>query len=404
VELIRCGVTTFNDMYFFPDVTAKVISDCGLKAAIGIPILPFPSAWASSPDEYLQKGLKVREEYKDHPRVHFVFAPHAPYTVDDPTYLKIKDLAEKEDSRIHIHVHETKSEVEDAVSSSGVRPIERLYKLGVLNHRMLTVHMTQLNDEDIDIVAKSGAHVIRCPESNLKLGSGICPVSKLLSKGVNVCLGTDGPASNDDVSLLGEMRTSSLVDKYRVEDPPVPAYHMLQMGTLNGAKALGLEKRIGSLEVGKDADIVALKLLSQPVYNPINIIVYVETNRIDYVWVDGKLLLDDGKITTLDVPSLVKEAHGWKSKIVEWDEERKKADITKLKSSLTTLLEGINDKLEPTKLEEILRVLGGHKDTLFHWTFFAKRGDLIGATEKEVEEISKEVAAHIATVEGLLKK
>jgi len=405
-ELIRSGVTTVNDMYFFPNVTGKVIDASGIRAALGAIMIQFPTAWAKNVEEYFLKGLDLVKQYKNHPRIHVVFAPHAPYTVDDPTLRRLKELAIEHNCSIHIHLHETAKEIQDEVNASGVRPIERLHRIGLLDDRLISVHMTHLSDDEIKLLAATGTNVVHCPESNLKLGSGICPVSKLLDAGVNVCLGTDGPASNDDLDLLGEMRTSALVDKFKVEDPPVPAWKMLELGTINGARALRLADKIGSLEVGKEADIVAIKLQAYPVYNPVHTLVYVgaNTNPVEYVWVGGQLLMERSELKTMDTAQLRADAELWGNKITEWHKQRRIVDTKAIQTTLSNLEETLGRSINKEELEQSNSTLNSYKDSLFHWRFFATRGELAGdqVTPNELEAISERVNSLSKRIEDAL--
>jgi 5-methylthioadenosine/S-adenosylhomocysteine deaminase len=272
-EMLRGGVTCINDMYFFPDVTAQVAAGIGMRASIGLILLDFPSVWAQGPDEYLDKGAAVHDTWRSHPLIRTMFAPHAPYTVSDGPLERVRVLADELDIPIHMHVHETAFEVEQAASQTGKRPLARLRDLGLLTPNLLAVHMTQLTDDEIRLCAETGVQVAHCPESNLKLASGFCPVARLLEAGVNVALGTDGAASNNDLDLLGEMRTAALVGKAVAGNASaLPAHTALRMATLNGARALGLGDEIGSLEKNKWADLCAIELdtlETQPLYNAI---------------------------------------------------------------------------------------------------------------------------------------
>jgi 5-methylthioadenosine/S-adenosylhomocysteine deaminase len=411
-ELIRSGVTTVNDAYFFPNISGKVFDLSGMRAAIGAVMIQFPSAWAKNVQEYFMKGLEVVKQFQNHPRVHVVFAPHATYTVDDPTFRRLKELAIEHDTSIHLHLHETQKEVDDEIKATGVRPIERLHRIGLLDERLISVHMTQLTDEDIALISKKGVHVVHCPESNLKLGSGICPVSKLLAAGANVCLGTDGPASNDDLDMLGEMRTSALVDKYRIEDPPVPAWKLLEVGTINGARALRLDKKIGSLEIGKEADMIAVKLQAYPVYNPVHTLIYVgsSTNSVEYVWVGGQPLLEESRLKTVNVSELRRDAELWGNKITRWHQERRVVDIKSVQTTLGEIESQLErhasaQQLSKQELEAHNGKLGSLKESLFHWTFFAGRGELVGEhppTSQELGEISNRVQAFSKRIEEAL--
>src|SRR5689334_11311349 len=303
-EFIRGGITCFNDMYMFPDVTARVASSTGLRSAVGLIVLDFPTAWAQ-PGEYIHKGLELHDQLKGEPLVRTVFAPHAPYTVSDGPLKEVRKYATELGIPIHMHVHETAGEVDMAVQSSGKRPWQRLKDLGLVGPDLIAVHMTQLSDAEIADCAQHGVTVAHCPESNLKLASGFCPVDKLLKAGVNVALGTDGAASNNDLDLLGEMRTAALLAKGVSGDArAVAAHEALHMATLAGAKALGLDGEIGSLAKDKAADFIALDLGdagTQPVYNVVSQIVYAGSrHQVTDVYVAGRALLRDRKYQTLD--------------------------------------------------------------------------------------------------------
>jgi 5-methylthioadenosine/S-adenosylhomocysteine deaminase len=319
-EMIKSGTTCFNDMYFFPDESARVAQEAGIRACIGMIMIDFPSAWAQSADEYLQKGLKLHDDFRNHELITTAFAPHAPYTVSDAPLEKIRTLADELDVPIHMHVHETAHEVDESVTRFGVRPLERLAKLEMLTPRLLAVHMTQLLPGEIDVLRERGVNVIHCPESNMKLASGFCPVGQLTGKGVNVALGTDGAASNNDLDMLDELRMAALLAKGVARDATaVPAHTALRMATLNGAKALGLDDQVGSIAQGKQADMVAIDLsaiTSQPVYDPISQIAYsAGRDQVSDVWVHGKRLLKDRRLTTLDEASILDKASRWRDKI-----------------------------------------------------------------------------------------
>ncbi len=319
-EMLRSGTTCFNDMYFFPDATAKVASHCGMRASVGLIFIDFPSAWAGTPDEYLDKGLAVHDAYRDHPLIKTAFAPHAPYSVSDAPLRKIATLAEELDIPINMHVHETADEIAHSLAHYQVRPLQRLRDLGLLSPRLLAVHMTQLTDTEITEFAATGAHVLHCPESNLKLASGFCPVDKLLKAGVNVALGTDGAASNNDLDMFGEMRTAALLAKAVSGDATsVPAATALRMATLNGARALDLDAEIGSLRPGKSADITAVYLSgieTQPLYDPLSQLVYAAgRDHVTDVWVAGQRLLNNRALTTLDETEILRKVQQWRARI-----------------------------------------------------------------------------------------
>lgn len=318
-EMIRGGVTCFNDMYFFPEVTARQVARCGMRAVVGMILIDFPSAWASGPEEYLSKGLALHDELRHNPLVTAAFAPHAPYSVSDEPLLKVRTLSAELDRPIHMHLHETRDEIEQGRQRYGMRPMKRLQQLDLLGPSFIAVHMTQLEDDEIAQFAESGGSVVHCPESNLKLASGFCPVAKLIKAGVNVAIGTDGAASNNDLDLMGEMRTAALLSKAVANDAAaVPAHTALRMATLNGARALGLESDIGSLEVGKYADITAVRLdelETQPLYDPISNVVYAAgRHQVTDVWVGGRQLLKNRELTTLDIEEILQKAAAWREK------------------------------------------------------------------------------------------
>lgn len=321
-EMLRGGITCFNEMYFFPDVAARVASDVGMRANIGLIMFDFPTAWASGPDEYLTKGLEVHDSYRDNPLITSSFAPHAPYTVSDAPLEKLRTYAEEMDMQIHMHVHETADEIRQSLERYRERPLARLFRLGLISPRLQAVHMTQLTDTEITMFAAAGGHVLHCPESNLKLASGFCPVDKLVKAGVNVAIGTDGAASNNDLDMFSEMRSAALLAKAVANDATsVPASMALRMATLNGARALGLDGVTGSLLSGKAADITAVHLAgieSVPVYDPVSQLVYATgRNQVTDVWVAGQHLLNNRVLTQMDEPSILAKAREWGRKIAQ---------------------------------------------------------------------------------------
>lgn len=319
-EMLLCGTTCFADMYFFPDAAARAAREIGIRAQFCCPVLDFPSAWAADADEYISKATQLHDTYRHHPLISVAFGPHAPYTVSDAPLRKIAILAEEMDVTIHMHVHETAQEIQDAQAATGKRPLDRLAALGLVSPRLLCVHATQLTDADIALLNENGASVVHCPESNLKLASGFCPVAKLHKAGVNVALGTDGAASNNDLDILAEMRTAALIGKAVAGDASaVPALQALEMATLNGARALGMDDSIGSLEPGKLADMVAIKMDSfnaMPVYNIVSHLVYnTQCNQVTHVWVGGRLLVEGGQLTTIDTHKLRSNVLVWQALI-----------------------------------------------------------------------------------------
>ncbi len=323
-EMLRGGVTCFNDMYFFPDETARAVEDAGMRAAVGMILIDFPTAWAANAEEYLSKGLALHDHYKGHPLISTVFAPHAPYTVSDGPLERVRILADQLNVPVHMHVHETAHEVQEAREKHGERPLARLEKLGLLTPQLLAVHMTQLSDEEIAACARAGISVVHCPESNLKLASGFCPVQKLMRAGVNVALGTDGAASNNDLDMFSEMRSAALLAKAVAGDASaLPAASALRMATLNGARALGLDEDTGSLRPGKAADIAAVYLgdiETQPLYHPVSQLIYATgREKVTDVWVAGRHLLKERVLTTLDAAELKTKAAAWQQKIRKYD-------------------------------------------------------------------------------------
>ena len=327
-EMILGGTTCFNDMYFFPEETARVASRCGIRANVGMIVIDFPTIWAKDSEEYIHKGLEVHDYYRNSPLIHTCFAPHAPYTVSDAPLEKISTLADELDVPVHIHLHETEFEVNQSIEQHQLRPLQRLEQLGLVSPRLLAVHMTQLSDNEIQRLAEAGCHVAHCPESNLKLASGFSPIAKLVDAGVNVCLGTDGAASNNDLDMLGEMKTAALLAKAVAKNASaISAEQALAMATINGAKALGLDQDIGSLVTGKAADITAINLgalESQPVYHPISHIVYATSrHQVSDVWVNGHQLLNNRTFTQLDEAAIVAKAQQWQEKILKSDSDGK---------------------------------------------------------------------------------
>lgn len=319
-EQLKGGITCFSDMYFFPQVACEVVHKAGVRAQISAPVLDFPVPGARDADEAIRQGLALRDDLKHHPRIKVAFGPHAPYTVSDDKLENILMLAEELDAGIHMHVHETAFEVQQALEKHGERPLARLHRLGLLGPRFQAVHMTQVNDEDLAMLVETNSSVVHCPESNLKLASGFCPVERLWQAGVNVAIGTDGAASNNDLDLLGETRTAALLAKAVAgQATALDAHRALRMTTLNGARALGMEQETGSLELGKSADLTAFDLsglAQQPVYEPVSQLIYASgRDCVRHVWVGGKQLLDDGRLTRLDEERLIAVAGEWGRKI-----------------------------------------------------------------------------------------
>lgn len=320
-EQLKGGITAFSDMYFFPEVASEVVHRTGVRAQITIPVLNFPVPGAHDTDEALRRGLELFADLRHHPRIKMAFGPHAPYTVSDDRLERVRVLAEQLDAGIHMHVHETAFEVQQALEQNGERPLARLARLGLLGPRFQAVHMTQIDDADLSLLVQHNASVIHCPESNLKLASGFCPVERLWQAGVNVAVGTDGAASNNDLDLLGETRTAALLAKAVAGSATaLDAHRALRMATLNGARALGIDEDCGSLQLGKSADLVAFDLsglAQQPVYDPVSQLIYAcGRDCVRHVWVGGKALLEDGRLSRLDEDELRAKARAWGQRIV----------------------------------------------------------------------------------------
>ena len=319
-EMISSGTTCFADMYFFPDQVASAALDANIRVQLASPVLDFPTIWAQDAEEYIYKATQLHDNYRNSELVHTAFGPHAPYTVSDQPLMKISTLAEELDVPIHMHVHETATEVENGVQADGRRPLQRLAELGLLGPRLICVHATQLIDTEIELLAAHGASVAHCPESNLKLASGLCQVAKLLDAGVNVALGTDGCASNNDLDMFSEMRCAALLAKIVAADASaLPAAQALELATINAARALGLDTVIGSLETGKYADITAVildRLNTMPLYNPVSQLVYAaQASQVSHVWCGGKLIFENGELKTMDRGLLKESVITWQQKI-----------------------------------------------------------------------------------------
>lgn len=319
-EMLLAGTTTFSDMYFFPDAAATAATEAGIRCQIVFPILDFPSAWARDADEYISKGLRVRDDMKHHSLLTFGFGPHAPYTVSPESLQKVATYAAELDIPVQIHLHETAGEVLAAVEATGERPLDSLNAIGLLGPKTQCVHMTDLGDQDIALLAATGAHVVHCPQSNMKLASGACPVNRLVDEGVNVALGTDSAASNNDLNLFSEMQSAALLGKLTAANAAaLPAADALYMATMGGARAMGLDDRIGSLEPGKQADVIAVDLSGpecQPLYNPLSQLVYAcNGSQVSHSWVAGEPLLAQGRLTRIDLQGLQQRVAGWQCKI-----------------------------------------------------------------------------------------
>ncbi len=319
-EMLRTGTTTFSDMYFFPEVVAETAHDTGMRAQVCFPLLDHPTVWGSGPDEYFAKGTALIDQWQGDPWIMPAIGPHAPYTVSDEPLLRAAELSRARGVNLQVHLHETAFEVSDYMEQAGKRPTTRLAELGVLGPRTQCVHMTQIDATDIGHLRASGAHVIHCPESNLKLASGFCPVEQLRREHINVAIGTDGAASNNDLDLFGELGTAALMAKAVAGDAAaLSAHQALAMATLDGARALGRQDDLGSLEAGKLADIIAVDLSDpflQPVYDPASHLVYSNHGRqVSHSWIGGVPQVQEGRLTRIDVPDLMLRVRAWSERI-----------------------------------------------------------------------------------------
>jgi len=319
-EMLRGGITTFNDMYFFPEATASAARRLGMRAVLGIIAIEFPTRYAADADDYLAKGLAIRDELGGDPLLGFCLAPHAPYTVADKTFRKIATLAAQLELPVHMHVHETRHEIEESLKQHGVRPVERLRRLGLLGPQLIAVHAVHLDAAEIELLAHEGCHLVHCPTSNMKLGSGIPPMAAIQSRGMNFGLGTDGAASNNRLDLFQEMRHAALLAKGASENAEaLNAHAVLAAATIGGARALGLDSEIGSLLPGKAADLCAVRLdewLLQPCFDPASHLVYVAgREQVTHTWVAGTLIMNDGKPVKIGISELLDLAGLWHTRL-----------------------------------------------------------------------------------------
>ncbi|HCA27714.1 MAG TPA: TRZ/ATZ family hydrolase [Betaproteobacteria bacterium] len=319
-EMLRGGTTCFNDMYFYPEAAAQAALTAKMRAAMGLIVIEMPTGYAADADDYLRKGLAMRDQYRHEPLLNFTLAPHAPYTVGDKTFGKLLTYAEQLELPIHIHLHEAQAEIDGSLEQYRLRPIQRLHNLGLLGPNLIAVHAVHLTQDEIHLLARQGCHVAHCPASNLKLASGIPPVAEKIASEINVGIGTDGAASNNRLDMFSEMRLAALLTKGKSGNATaLSAHEALRMATLNAARALGIDAQTGSLQPGKAADIAAVNLAtleSAPCYHVISDLVYAAgREHVSHVWVNGELLLDERRLTTLDLPELLHTAALWREKI-----------------------------------------------------------------------------------------
>ncbi len=319
-EMLRGGTTCCNENYFFPDVQAATYKRHGFRARVGLPVIDFPSAWARSDDEYFDRAGEVHDQWRGDPLVATAFAPHAPYTVDDANFERVRMLADQLDVPVHLHLHETAQEVQQSIEEHGQRPIARMDRLGLLNDRLIAVHMTQLTEAEIALCAERGVSVVHCPESNLKLASGFCPACALQRAGVTLAIGTDGAASNNDLDMVGEMRTAAILAKAVAQDAAgFDAFSALRAATLGGAKAIGFDHLIGSIQPGKQADLVCVDLAAleaQPLHHVVSQLVYATgRHQVSDVWIAGRRKLRDRQLVDMDEVGIIANARQWRERI-----------------------------------------------------------------------------------------
>lgn len=321
-EMLRSGTTCFSDMYFYPNVIADCARQAGIRATIGLPILEFPSAWADDADGYINKGLALADELQHEPLLRTALAPHSVYTVAPATLKRVATLSDELDKKVHIHLQENAAEVADCVAEHGHRPMQVLQDAGLVNPHLIAVHMTEVNEDEIKTLAKRNANVVHCPESNHKLASGVCPTQRMSELGINVSLGTDGSASNNDLNMFGEMRSAAFAAKTQQQDASAgTAQQVLDMATRNGAQTLGLQDTCGQLKKGLSADIISIDINSieaAPLHNPASFLVYAAAREaVQNVWVAGKQLLRERKLLTLDEAELIERGKHWANKIAQ---------------------------------------------------------------------------------------
>ena len=319
-EMLRGGTTCVNENYFFPDVQAATYKRYGFRARVGLPVIDFPTAWATSDDEYFEKAGEVHDQWRDDALIATAFAPHAPYTVNDANFERVRMLSDQLDVPVHLHLHETAQEVEQSIEKHGQRPIARLDRLGLVNDRLIAIHMTQLTDAEIHLCAERGVSVVHCPESNLKLASGFCPACALERAGVNLAVGTDGCASNNDLDMFSETRTAALLAKAVAQDAAaLDAFSALRAATLGGAKAIGFDDRIGSIEPGKEADLVCVDLSAletQPLHHVVSQLIYATgRQQVSDVWIAGRPKLLQRTLVDIDIDGVIANARQWRERI-----------------------------------------------------------------------------------------
>ena len=316
-EMLRGGVTCFNDAYFFSEAAAEAAVEAGMRASIGMLVMETPSPYAADARDYLAKGLAMRDAFRDEPSLSFCMAPHG---ASNPTLERIGTYAAELDVPVHVRLHESREEIRESLAVHDARPLERMHRVGLLGPALTAVHGVHFELTEIDALARHSCSVAHCPSSDLRLGRGIAPVSEMFARGVNVGLGTASAASNPRLDVLGEMRIAALLATGAHGDAAaVPAHAALHMGTLGGATALCLQRRIGSLTPGKHADMTAIRMSDlelTPMYDVLNHLVYAAgREHVTHVWVGGELRVENGALTGLDTHELALKAAHWRDRI-----------------------------------------------------------------------------------------
>lgn len=327
-EMLSGGVTTFNDMYFYPAAAAEASLKIGMRANLGLVVLEFATQYASDAESYIDKGTDARDQFKNESLISFSFAPHAPYTVSDATFMQINTLSAQLNMGLHIHLHETLGEIEQSEQKYGTRPLARLEKLGLVDAATTFAHCVHLNEMEMHLLSEHGCSIAHCPSSNLKLASGIAHIAQYVAHGINVGLGTDSAASNNRLDMFAEMRLAALLAKGSSHDATaISAHQALEMATINGAKALGLDDKVGSIEIGKLADLTAVKLSEinmLPCFDPVSHLVYVAgREQVSHVWVGGDLTYykpnnNDGVYSHVEPQELMDIVVRWQTKLNEF--------------------------------------------------------------------------------------
>ncbi|MGC8677109.1 MAG: amidohydrolase [Hydrogenobaculum sp.] len=318
-KMIRGGTTFFLDMYFFEEEVAEVVEEVGIRAGIGFGILDFPTKVASTPKEYLERARKFLDFFKSNDSVVPVLCPHSVYTCSKDTLVRVLELAKEFYAYVHMHISETRKEVEGVLEKYSKRPLEYLDDIGMLSDKFIGAHAVHLNEDEVSIASQRKITVVHCPDSNLKLGSGIAPIWEYVKSGVRVALGTDGEASNDNLSMLEEMSIMAKLQKGYLEDSTaMPMSIAIDIATKNGFEAFNI--KAGIIKEGYDADIVIINPLEDianiPIYNERALLLYsLNESSIETTIARGKVLYHKGEFKTIDIEKLKFNVNHWKEKI-----------------------------------------------------------------------------------------